>query len=610
MHRKLSSLLTHNSKTKSFNASIPQDANTLPQLSGYFQRIVEGKPQDLNKINEAIQQLAGTLERCSQQEIELNYKTRLLIKQQQEYKDLEQKHNVLLSKLDETLKQNKSLLQRIDELSSFNQTNFHKIQLSQKTAGDLNHKVSNLEQRLEIILESDFAVDQVNIRRTLTDLVKESERQKRDIQMKNQEIQRLKEQVKQFQQRVNKLNQKVETMKKKISVRELENLTYDRQDVTENQDKQTDPTNIMNRNQPCENLDFRINALKLEFADIINDISEQGTQVFAAKFLQLNQKQQKEQIQLISSQYVSFKDCAEKLNLTIKYSIQLLTLKTLSEQLQFIDQNAKHIFMSTFCRLWILDAQQGILYTFNQSNEEIRVILNKGAFAEVLRFQKPIHKRDFSLLCEQTNRNQISTNQSLLYPLFNQNNHLAAILEISNSVSDYFSFDEEYYGVIFSKICEQILKIQLKNRLMEVTLNYNGLLHDAFHNFLQAQNRFELFKLIKNWSSSILTVAQMAFYFVDNQGRMVTFDQNQKEKSFLLQGLAGMVAKRQKQLIVMNIRQAIEFDETVDIDTILPVLIYPIISEQEERTIANSNKIGEGQDNDKQFYYYRFGLKF
>ena len=36
----------------------------------------------------------------------------------------------------------------------------------------------------------------------------------------------------------------------------------------------------------------------------------------------------------------------------------------------------------------------------------------------------------------------------------------------------------------------------------------------------------------------------------------------------------------------MNIRSAIEFDETVDIDTILPVLIYPIISEQHDRTIA------------------------
>lgn len=31
---------------------------------------------------------------------------------------------------------------------------------------------------------------------------------------------------------------------------------------------------ILSRFQPCENLDFRVNALKLEYAEIISDIVE------------------------------------------------------------------------------------------------------------------------------------------------------------------------------------------------------------------------------------------------------------------------------------------------------------------------------------------------
>lgn len=31
-------------------------------------------------------------------------------------------------------------------------------------------------------------------------------------------------------------------------------------------------------------------------------------------------------------------------------------------------------------------------------------------------------------------------------------------MEISNSVSDFFSFDEEYYGVLAAKFCEQLVR--------------------------------------------------------------------------------------------------------------------------------------------------------
>lgn len=44
-----------------------------------------------------------------------------------------------------------------------------------------------------------------------------------------------------------------------------------------------------------------------------------------------NQKQMREHISLITSQYLSFKDNAEKFNTLLKYTSQLFAIDTLSE---------------------------------------------------------------------------------------------------------------------------------------------------------------------------------------------------------------------------------------------------------------------------------------
>ncbi|CAD8051907.1 unnamed protein product [Paramecium primaurelia] len=597
MHRKLSSLLSQTSCKKtqimSPNSNTSMDITQLTNLHMQILKMIENnsKDTDIMKIMDTIKILSKGLEKASQSELELGYKDRQLQKAQQLYSELEQKFQVLKTKYDDLEGQNKNLKTKIDELMHQNQLNYHQYQLQTKLSGDLNHKVTNLESRLEIILESDFPNESVNIRKTLTDLVKECERQKRELQLKNQEISRLTEQYKSSQQRISKLNQKLELMKKKISIRELENLALDRAEWIEQDDKQNDPTQILIRYQACDNLDFRINALKLEFADIMNDIQEQGTTVFTQKVMQSTQKQIKESIQLVTSQYLSFKDFSEKLNMMLKQLISLQLIETLQEQMQFIEYNFKHVFMCQNTRLWILDAQMGILYSSNNQ----RVLINKGSFSEVLRFQKPIHKRDYNLLCDNTNHVAMYTNQSLLYPIFNQNQILSGILEISNSVSDYFSFDEEYYGVILAKFCEQLIKNQIKTRLLSVTLKFDSMVQNAFNDFLLSKTQFELYKYIRHWMETILTVSMIAFYFVKNdqfityktigtswdgmthknaitQGRVLDQPINLNKK-----GIAKQVCDRKKELIVMNMRKSIEFDETIDLDSILPVLIHPII---------------------------------
>lgn len=117
---------------------------------------------------------------------------------------------------------------------------------------------------------------QEKLRRNLTELVKECESYKRELMGKGKEVERLQEQLKQAQQKMAKTTQKVEMMKKKISLRDLENLTTHEKGfkVGSSEPYKNDPTTILQRNDLYDTLDFRINSLRNEYAELIHDLQE------------------------------------------------------------------------------------------------------------------------------------------------------------------------------------------------------------------------------------------------------------------------------------------------------------------------------------------------
>jgi len=44
-----------------------------------------------------------------------------------------------------------------------------------------------------------------------------------------------------------------------------------------------DPTTVLARNDLYDTLDFRINSLRIEYADLVHEIMEQGSSTFAMK---------------------------------------------------------------------------------------------------------------------------------------------------------------------------------------------------------------------------------------------------------------------------------------------------------------------------------------
>lgn len=57
---------------------------------------------------------------------------------------------------------------------------------------------------------------------------------------------------------------------------------------------------------------------------------------------------------------------------------------------------------------------------------------------------------------------------------------LRGVLQISNSEGDVFTFDEEYYAIVITKLIEQVLKKIVESQLTVLQNKYFPLIIDAF----------------------------------------------------------------------------------------------------------------------------------
>lgn len=88
----------------------------------------------------------------------------------------------------------------------------------------------------------------------------------------------------------------------------------------------------------------------------MNDLVLYGGAQFAMHVTNLDNKiQQKNAIELIGSQFISYKDFIEKLNTIIKESIQISSSLSLKELMQNINRTMPIIFNAEKVLLWTTD---------------------------------------------------------------------------------------------------------------------------------------------------------------------------------------------------------------------------------------------------------------
>lgn len=87
------------------------------------------------------------------------------------------------------------------------------------------------------------------------------------------------------------------------------------------------------------------------------DIFEHGVEAFSQHILQSqNNNLKHEEISLVSSQFLSYKEFSEKLNLLIREISKMFTVTSVENLMSFLNKNFKKIFLAEKINLWIVDS--------------------------------------------------------------------------------------------------------------------------------------------------------------------------------------------------------------------------------------------------------------
>ncbi|EAR98674.2 hypothetical protein TTHERM_00581780 (macronuclear) [Tetrahymena thermophila SB210] len=628
-----SSMLTINTNDQMIEAQIERNIalqNNFQQLSIKVLDVLENiRNNDSDKVDSTMEELLVFLSSTCKTELELSKMINLSIKQSNKISQI----NLLNQKLNDKLSffQEKFQLTnyKSDEIKEKYLKSIKELNLNKKVILNQKKIIEQLEQRLDFILSSDYLNEQQipksqNIRKVVTELVKENENLKRDNMKKDEELKRLTDIKLKLNQKLNLLSQKIEFLKSRVSIKEIDEIFLENSNlkISKNiNNNYKENGSILQNDELPEKLDFRVNQLRNEYKSLVVDLLEHGSNIFLEQYNEMkDEKRKSEYVKLILSQYLLLNDFAERCNKISQLVHQLERIDNIDDLLNQTNIELKQIFKCKQAHVWLYDQLTGIFFTINENNIEERALNCKGLFSEIIKHQLASNKsenQDFVVYQQIVQETQLQNNAKkqglqnekldnfiysktcLCIPLTFSGikKQTIGILEITGSKSKVFSVDDEYCAVIISQFLNnQVARIrEMRIKLMEN--RYKDFLQEAFLSLVQCLDKIQFTNCISTWLHKIFTITQFKFYFVQNETL-----KNDKNQEFSKQhGWAGHVLQVNQTMIVQNIKNTDNFDPLVDLYSILPIQIIPIQNNQQtvaiiEVPVKKCNRTSSVQD--------------
>ena len=334
--------------------------------------------------------------------------------------------------------------------------------------------------------------------------------------------------------------------------------------------------------------------MKQEYINLLSDIQEIGPVAFA----QATQKEndaglRMQMIALIANQFLQYRDMAERQNLIFREIGFIFQLQDLVSIVNEVNLFLPGLFNARRVNFWVLDNSSGVFHTFHNSFER-KILINKGIVNEVFTKNGPLnvknarHKPLLYRINAETLRDEPEYVEStLLLPIYVRNDELGerkklkAVLEVSNSVQEFFGHDEEYLGIIVAEYIALFLEKYIQNQVYSYKLKYNQMVLQSFQKLCEAKQRAQFVREVQSAVHYIFGIQQSKFYFLEN-GNLVTYQGEKAESRSVFPlhyGLCGLVAAQNRGLIINDVKYSTVFNKLVDIQSILPIYTMPIQGE-------------------------------
>ncbi|CAD8191686.1 unnamed protein product [Paramecium pentaurelia] len=525
----------------------------------------------IQKIEQLLLSIVNTFQNTTKNEIQLGFLNR-------EQKKTSMFNKQVLRKEAELFDRNKSLQQEVEINSSRSNKLIEdnlKLQKQLKQEKNLNEinikKINALEKRIEFIVSNDINI--FEMRSNLTILMKENEQLKRDLERKNQEVERIQGKLNQYQLVVSRLQKTIDNLRKKNEDDEIRGLI-----------KKDDIELLMNFKIP-QNLDFRIVCQKLDHQNLLNDLCEKGVVNTLQQISQQSQEGQKQQITYYCNQLLSFKDFSERLNQLLLQMEEFSNCQTIEDLIFNVNRQLPQIFKCETAKLWLLETKNGLLYSYLETRQQIKALQDKGLIADTFKLYQAqnIGSKPKKAIIYRINESEQPeyAKSALILPIFCiGQNIIRGCLIILNSEYEQFSFDEEYFGIIISSFLGNIIQRLVDKESWQIAQKYRSLMNNQLTDILRSQNKQIASERIKLSFKRIFGFQMIRFYFVENE-QLLSYEDQKEQKFSLDYGLAGMAVRNKQRYIVNDIKRSVNFNPKVDLTTILPIFVQPLLNKQD-----------------------------
>lgn len=163
-----------------------------------------------------------------------------------------------------------------------------------------------------------------------------------------------------------------------------------------------------------------------------------------------------------------------------------------------------------------------------------------------------------------------------LIPLLNDT-RLIGILSLENMNNK--KQDAKYLGIVLSQVLQPMLDNLVQQKLLnyqlryvyDYTCRYKNILFDAFVDLCKCNTMYRFQTSVHSYAEQLFGISNCHFYFA-KQTSLTTYTSETHFSIFKQeQGVAGLVAKTQENILASNIKHHQSYHQNIDLNTTFPV---------------------------------------
>lgn len=322
------------------------------------------------------------------------------------------------------------------------------------------------------------------------------------------------------------------------------------------------------------------NTAKIRLFDDLMD----GDDSFADRFVALDPQAQRDFLQKIRSQNQDYKNLVDvtlRLKKLINSTHKIAAHTVVSDMLDTLVDEVCDNLRCDRASVFVLDELNGELWTkaAKGTSGTIRLPSDKGIVGYVATSGKPVNIED-AYKDSRFNKTvdihmNYRTKTILAIPMRDSGGKIIGVCEAINKLEGTFTPDDEGLFEMLATNAGAVLRNSMQNESIMQMQNRLKTLFDGVEKLINCESASTLVQLAVEMIQSLLAASQVLFYLCGKE-TMIAIEPDGMEEAFLPMGLVGHCASTGQLLNIENAYQHPLFNNQVDIETSLPIIVYPV----------------------------------